>query len=325
MEPAEKRRLLIIGSGMLVHPIWRGLLQAIPMLRAKGYKVKHIFNNHPDNLVDPEIDAFEPEIIIYLGGGYALQQRLPKFAPALRRWASAKRCYWFNDLRPYPWGRLMRGVFDYAFLCWSRSFRHKKVCNGLNFSHERWGDAAEAPVFYMPQGADFFDELYNPPRRFHAVFVGHAGDNRWHRGRAKACEALKVRIVNSPNPAERDENERRMRYLYRQANFVLSISPPVPGYTSVRTFRILATGGLLFLSYYPDSERLFKHREHALVFKDLKQGRKLMHQYAQKGEELERIRLNGWRLQREKHHMVHRLENIVANMTTDDLSFWGWL
>jgi spore maturation protein CgeB len=139
-------------------------------------------------------------------------------------------------------------------------------------------------------------------------------------------QALGARHLNAPwcSP-EFQSIEAASRETYRQHRFSLSMSPAVHGYTSLRTFNILACGGLALTRDYPGLDRLFEHRKHMLNWRTVDQAKGLMREYAANPEEAERIRKRGWRHGQARHTVLRRLMNMMANLTTKDGEFWGYL
>jgi len=314
-------RILIVGSGSWSHPIWRGLLQAVIRLRHEGDDVLHLWTNHDQAEAPRLVAEFDPEVAIAYGNN-----RLERLAPWRPVFAPLRcpRAMQFNDLRSAGRAGEIAGMFDAVFLCWSRTYRSQRVCSGQNFSHRMWQKRADAKVLYMPQ-AGGYHELRWPQESQIGVFVGDLDHPTFHKGRRRLCNELRMETLNEHHRHKRNALMGRMPTLYRKARYCLSTSPKVPGYTSARTYKILSCGGLLLLDYFPDSERLFQSGRHALVFKSMNQAKRMMAEWGENAVGREQIRLAGRKLQLERHTIYHRLRNMIANLTTTDTTFWGWL
>lgn len=320
-----KPRLLIVGSGPWYHPIWMGLKQALAALEADNWPVKHMWTNHEPNDIARQFDRFKPEVVILCG--CRRLGLLEPFKVALKQLSSSvPRGLWMNDLRPAK-GRaeMIHGWFSHVFLCWSRSYQHKRVCQGRDFSHEQWGRIVKARVHFMPQGSATYDEPLDTIERWRCIFIGNLDHPAYHYGRRRMCHEMRAIALNGNTRTQRAEYEKAMSKLYRASRYCLSTSPLVPGYTSVRSHKILATGGLMLLHQFPDAGRLFRDGVHAIHFKDTRDGLLTMAQYDKQPELREQIRQAGWKLQRRKHTVEQRIRNMVANMLTLDQSFWGYL
>jgi spore maturation protein CgeB len=139
------------------------------------------------------------------------------------------------------------------------------------------------------------------------------------------CGALGAKVINSRHRHERLKIEARMPELYRSSRYVLSMSPRAPGYTSVRTYSILACGGLLLLHGFPEADRLFTHREHAILFDTAEEAATLLAELDEKEHQREWIAENGRRLHATKHTLAHRVLSICAEVEGLSQGFNGWL
>jgi spore maturation protein CgeB len=179
-------------------------------------------------------------------------------------------------------------------------------------------------VHYCPQGAPLREpvEIPDAPR---VVFVGDLANSTYHVGRRAICNALEARVLNARERSARLAIEAQMPALYRSSRYCLSASPLAPGYTSVRTYSILACGGLMPLHRFPGAERLFTHGENALLFDTAEEARQLTRELDDQPEERARIAENGRRLHAERHTVAHRIVSLCRQVTGVDTEFTGWL
>jgi spore maturation protein CgeB len=147
------------------------------------------------------------------------------------------------------------------------------------------------------------------------VFVGDVANATYHQGRAAICRELGATVINSRDRAGRLAVEARMPALYRTARYVLSMSPRAPAYTSVRTYSILACGGLMLLHRFPDADRLFRDGEHAILFNKASELRGRIEELDQDEARRERIAAAGRELHASKHTVTHRVLSICRTMT----------
>ena len=128
---------------------------------------------------------------------------------------------------------------------------------------------------------------------------------------------------NESIPEKRKLVEFQSGFTYRESEFCLSVSLPVPGYTSTRSFNILSSGGLLFIRYFPEIERLLEPDEHAIVFRN-RDDMISKFQDLSGSSDLERIRRAGRKLQQARHSGSWRLLNMFSNLLTGKSDFWGF-
>jgi hypothetical protein len=318
-------KISLIGSGPWYHPIWMGLLQAVERFRSENHEVQHLRLDHPPERIYDELTSFEPDVSITFGC-QRVRLMLP-FQDALKALAKkTQRAMYFNDLRTAEKAAFLEGMFDHVFLCWERDFRQPNVCQGMNFSHRLWGERMKARPWYMPQGSAEYASLQNPPEiSDRGVFIGNIQHPRYHYGRPVMCKDLGFEPLNGKTRKEKSDYEEAMSRIYRENRYCLSTSPLVHGYTSVRTYKILAVGGLLLLHRFPESDRLFEHGKHCLLFRTLQEAKKLMKRYDPHPELREQIRTNGWKLQRDRHTIYHRVDNMIRTMAGKAKGFDGWL
>jgi spore maturation protein CgeB len=119
--------------------------------------------------------------------------------------------------------------------------------------------------------------------------------------------------------------EAESQRLYSSSTYSLTASPPVPGYTSIRTFNILCWGALALLQRYPNCDKQFRHGEHLLIFDSVLEAKRATSRYRKRPEARARIRQAAWALAAKKHTMTHRILNIMANALDVDGAYWGHL
>jgi hypothetical protein len=187
-----------------------------------------------------------------------------------------------------------------------------------------WGRVLGCPVSYCPQGAPLRDSVRGK-RVARVVFVGDLLNPRYHAARQTICRELRAKVINSRERQVRLSVEAKLPEIYGSSVYSLSLSPLAPGYTSIRTYSILACGGLLVLQRFPGCERLFRDGEHAILFDTVGELKERL--AGLDGDEAERRRIadNGRRLHAERHTVAHRVLSICAETVGVSREFSGWL
>jgi hypothetical protein len=309
------KRLLIFGAHSYnPFPLWKGIAQGIREFERQGMAV-HYEPIPPklDKYLVKRVRAFLPDVTIVVSTRVAQFRAL---GPLLKILPGPKGLWW-NDLRAPDTAREIAGWFDGLFMCWAESWG--------KFDLGKWKSRAKAQVYYMPQGSVINPELDRETLVRESVFIGGTGATEFHTGRSELVKHLGCELYNCTGRSGRIEIEKQTPKLYRSSKYVLATSPKAPGYNSLRLYNILAYGGLALVDYFPGAERLFENGQHVLFFRTPDHARGLMNQYSNASVERERISRAGWRLQQAKHTAGFRLMNIVANLTTADKSFWGYL
>ncbi len=261
--------------------------------------------------------ATDPELRDKLAGRYDVaivtNTRIAELlaAPA-RLWQAGERtALWFWDLRPGSVGAPLRGRVGRVFLSFDGPWIDPA---GRSYAPAQWADALGCPVGYAPQASPLRAPVAVPgaPR---IVFVGDVANQTYHRGRAELCRAIGATVVNARERSARLEVEGKMPGLYSSARYVLSVSPAAPGYTSVRTYSILACGGLMLLRRFPGSDSLFRDGEHAIVFDEPADLLPRLAELDADPEARARIAAAGRRLHAERHTVAHRVIQICREMT----------
>ncbi len=301
-----KNRLAILGSPGSPFPLWHGINQAVVEFRREGMTAKHF---DQVAVTQDELREFDPTAIITVSQRW---DKLLKTAQLLQPFKVPRAC-WFNDLRGGGQAHMLRG-FDRAFLCFRDSPK---------FPWSEWERFSGAKISYMPQGSVISTELKPLNIERDLVFIGGKQNPHFHAERKHAIYQLQAYVVNETVRERRIEVEKRSQSLYRQSKFVLSMSPIVPGYTSIRLYNIMAYGGLALTAKFPGLEKMFTHEKHLLAWKNLEEAQHLMDAWKKRDAECEKIRRRAWRFQQAKHTVGSRLMNMVANLTTSDQTFWG--
>jgi hypothetical protein len=239
-----------------------------------------------------------------------------------RLWSAADQtALWFWDLRPGHVGAPLRDSVDRVFLSYNGPWRSPA---GDVYDPKQWAAALDCPVGYAPQASPCRDTVAIPdaPR---VVFVGDVANKTYHRGRAELCRALDATVVNARQRADRLRVEASLPGLYSSSRYVLSTSPRAPGYTSVRTYSILACGGLMLLQRFPGCDRLFRDGEHVVTFNGAADLLPRLAELDEQPEKRARIAAAGRQLQRERHTVTHRVFSICSEMVGKTEGFSGWL
>lgn len=220
------------------------------------------------------------------------------------------RALWFWDLRPGRIAAPLREKATHVFLTYNGEWTSPE---GERYSPEQWSQALDVPVGYSPQASPLREPAPGPePHR--VVFVGDLNNKTYHRGRGEMCRRLGASVVNSRNRDGRLAIEAQMPSLYPSARYCLSMSPLAPGYTSVRTYSILACGGLLLLHRFPGADEIFTDGQDAVLFDSADDAIERMNALDDDPEERQRIRDNGRRLHATRHTVAHRIVDMCRKV-----------
>jgi len=302
-----KNRLAILGAPESPFPLWTGINQAVREFAREGMAARH-FDSYATT--EAELREFDPTAIILVS---QRRDNIIATAQLLKSFPVPKAC-WFCDLRTGEEADALRG-FDRAFLCFRDS--------SSEYSWKRWESNSGAKISYMPQGSVISTELQPLSVKRDLVFIGGIRHQTFHAERKDAIYSLQADLINESKRDKRLEVERQSPATYRQYRYVLSMSPIIPGYTSIRFYNIMAYGGLALTAKFPGIEKMFTHEKHVLAWSTLEQARDLMNAWKRRDAECEMMRKRAWRLQQAKHTVGSRLMNMVANLTTADQTFWG--
>jgi len=312
--PLRGLRVLIFGLSGRGFPGGDGAVEAADVLSRNGLTAVYTHQ------LDPELPAklaqdYDVSIITNTRVGALL-------AASERLWSCASETVlWFWDLRPGHVVEALRGRVDRAYLTYNGPWESPQ---GELYAPEQWASSLGVPVGYCPQAAPLRAAELHPggPR---VVFVGDLANSTYHVGRKALCEALCATVVNERARPRRLAVEARLPTLYRSARYVLSTSPLAPGYTSVRTYSILACGGLMLLQRFPGCERLFTPGEHAIIFDTAEQAMELVEQLDGNESERGRIADAGRALHASKHTVAHRVLSICSEVAGVSDGFNGFI
>lgn len=301
------KRLAVLGGPGGEFPLWRGIDDALAEFAREGMDTAHF---RADTVTAADIERFAPDLVITVNTRPSYLAHCIKALEGFR----GPKGLWFSDT-PRDYG-FLKGAFDRLFPCFTSS------AGVLGWE---WASGYQTPCTYMPQASVIWPRLGPLNVRRELVFVGNTGTTKWHIGRREIVRALGAQVHNSFVRQDRLAIEKKTPDLYRQSRYVLSMSPDIPGYTSLRLYNVLAYGGLALMKRFEGCERMFTDRRHVLMWSTVEEAQKRMAEYRGQTEECERIRKRGWRLQQARHTAAARLMNMTAAMTTSDTSFWGYL
>lgn len=313
-KPVRGLRVLLYGFSGRGFPGGDGAIEAAETLPSVGIETAYT------HALDPELEAklSRPRDITIICNTRVAE--LHRAHPLL--WAAgSKRVWWHWDLRPGTVAAPLRGRVDHVFLSYNGRW---DAPDGTPYVPSQWATALGCPVGYAPQASPLREPVRaaNGPR---IVFVGDLANRVYHQGRAEIVRAIGATVVNERQRDGRLAVEARMPELYRSARYVLSMSPRAPGYTSVRTYSILACGGLMVLHRFPGADDLFRDGEHAILFDGVDDLRERLDALDNDEPARERIAAAGRRLHAERHTVAHRVLSICRNVTGADPEFAGWL
>ena len=201
--------------------------------------------------------------------------------------------WWMCDLRP---PEMLESVdcIDHIFLC------NTEHLEGYN---KKYG----VPVSYMPQtGMDFDGE--DAEVDWNILFIGNFTPT-WHYNRAEILESVQDLGLKTISGAKFTPQNKEM---YRKTPINISISLPVRGYTSNRTYNILSSGGFCLINWFPDIEKLFTNHKHLVWFKNKEEARAICKYYLENPKEREKIARQGKMLYNSKHTAKHRLDEMFS-------------
>ncbi len=315
-----RHRLLVLGSGQgNPFPLWRGIDQGCREFAKQGMVCRHIRFDDPEMSIEL-IEEFNPSVIIVASSRLMrVQKRLGNVLSHF----NIPKGLWINDLRDADDIRadLIADLFSSIFLCWKGDY----TFSGKDCSIAKWHVRTNTKCLYMPQGSVIHPRLRTLKEERELVFIGGC-ESSIHEHREKIleglCESHNMEVMNCRSRPGRIQIEMESPKIYRESKFVLAQSPLAPGYNSLRLYNILAYGGLALVHRFPGIEDLLTDGKHYLGYSTLSESRKIVNDSSL---ELEVIRKAGWRLQQAKHTAGFRLMNMIANITTTDSSFWGYL
>lgn len=317
-QPVRGLSVLLYGFSSEGFPSGDGAREAARVLSAAGVQATYSHATDPD-LGDKLSARYDVAIIT--------NTRTPELAVSDQRlWAcSSSRAWLYWDLRSAlhksRGAAPLVGKVDRVFLPHNGSWTDP---TGTLHDPLEWGRVLGCPVSYCPQGAPLREPVRgaDAPR---VAFVGDLLNPRYHATRKAVCRAIGATVINSRERSERLAIEARLPEIYGSATYSLSLSPRAPGYTSIRTYSILACGGLLVLQRFPGCDRLFRDDEHAILFDSAGELRERLS--GLDGDEVRRRRIadSGRRLHAERHTIAHRVLSICREVTGVSQGFSGWL
>ena len=308
------RKILVIGSPHSRFPLWWGISQAAKEFSRYGMEMEHWHIDKCKPVHFRKLIEWGPDCVIVANTNLGRLMKWKKFL----RLVKVPRGLYFCDLRSAQAYCELKGCFDRVFL----PYRN----HGDEYGHAQWRVLLNAEPQYMPQGSVIWPQLGSNGRmRQDALFIGGIDENRFHWDRKEVVKKLKAKLVNKNGRDDRLKIELRTPEMYRSSRFVLSMSPAVDGYSSLRLYNVFAYGGLALVRWFPGIDELFVNGEHCLWWAKVGDAEELMKRYRNEKGECERIRKKGWRRQQVKHTMTWRLQNMIASLMTGDNSFWGYL
>ncbi len=313
-EPLRGLRVLLYGFSGRGFPGGDGVAEAVDELPAAGVQAVYTHALDPER----ETKLAEPHdvrIICNTRIGELLR------GPVELWKRSARRVLWFWDLRPGSVGAALYGSVDAVALSFNGRW-HSPA--GDVYEPAQWGRALSCPVYYCPQAAPLrepVDELGAPD----VLFVGDLQNGTYHLGRRALVQALGATVLNAKQRPDRLAIEARLPTLYRSAGFSLSTSPLAPGYTSVRSYSILACGGTMLLQRFPGVERLFEHGCDALLFDTAAEANELVERYGADSAARRRVADAGRLLHASRHTVAHRIVSLCREVLgVPGAEFTGW-
>jgi hypothetical protein len=303
-EPIRGLRVLLFGFSGPGFPGGNGRIEAVDWLPQAGLEVTY------SNELDPELEEklsrhYDVSVICNTRAGAVLGYDR-------RVWTSAtESVWWFWDLRNGEVGAPLRGRPRHVFLSYNGRWTSP---SGTVYEPRQWAHALGAAVHYCPQGAPLREPVTVPdaPR---VLFVGDLANSTYHRGRREMCSALGAKVLNARDRNARLAIEAQMPGLYSSSRYCLSMSPLAPGYTSVRSYSILACGGLMLLHRFPGADEIFSDGENVILFDTAEEAIARAAGLDADPEERVRIAAAGRLLHATRHTVAHRIISICREVT----------
>lgn len=296
-------RVLLYGFSGAGFPGGDGVAQALIRLNTLGFKADYTHG------ADPKAGAIlDQQFDVAIICNTRIRDLL--LAPP-RLWECApKRALWFWDLRPGSVAAPLRGKVTHAFLSYNGRWKdpHGSICDPF-----QWRDTLGVPVGYCPQGAPLRTPRPEPhgPR---VVFVGDLANPTYHAGRAEICKTLDAKVVNAKDRVGRLGVEADMPRLYPSARYCLSMSPRAPGYTSVRTYSILACGGLLVMQRFPGADKEFTSHQDCVLFDTAEDAKQKLELLDTAPDARAAIAYEGRLLHARRHTVTHRILSMLREI-----------
>lgn len=301
-EPIRGLRVLLWGFSGRGFPGGDGVAEAAEHLPAAGVHAVHS-TEHDRDRFGKLSERYDVTIVCNTRVAAVLKYDA-------RLWSCATHhVYWFWDLRPGHIAAELRGRPSHVFLSYRGPWRSPA---GALFDPEQWRQTLGCPVGYAPQAAPLRQSFRNEGPR--VVFIGDLGNATYHSGRTDVCTRLGAKVLNAHDRTRRLDIESQMPAIYPSARYCLSMSPLAPGYTSVRTYSILACGGLLLLRRFPGANSMFADGVNAALFDTADQALERMAQLDGDGPARQRIANAGRVLHATRHTVAHRVVEICREV-----------
>lgn len=302
-------KIIIIGGGRdNPFPLHKGFEQA-----ADEFFGSNALVLNQESIFQEVLDIFPADLILCTDTKFS--ENTEKFLKKAKK-IGIKTALYYTDYRcpvtqamitPDNLIRDLTDTFDAVFFC---SKAHI----------ECWEHITKVPVYYMPQGSI---QHPRPPvgEKYHIVHVGSEDNGYYHQGRTAIIRQIRdtypVVTLDSKIREERAEIEELSYGKYHESDYSVSISFPGEGYSSIRLYNIVCSGGVALLQQPGGLDDIFRDREHVLFFRSAEEAKKII----QRGDTLDKQKVFEYA---QKHHTVKmRLLNILQILYTDDKSFHG--
>ena len=233
---------------------------------------------------------------------------------------SAKIFWWMCDLRvPETLGG--KTTADYIGICNKQFLREYENFYGV-------------PAIYVPQCGNDTEIVEGRNLGCDVLFLGHPGKPTSYEGLVQMKELTREQVVNkefhwnrlpvisalrdaglSVEVISQEGATSDSKWLYQNTPINLSISLPVEGYTSNRTYNILASRGFCLVAWFPGLEDLFENHKHLVWFSFYDEAVELAKRYLEKPQERDKIREAGYREYLASHTAAHRVDTMLGAMS----------
>jgi len=226
---------------------------------------------------------------------------------------SAKVLWWMCDLRA-PQQMLPTCTADMIFICNSLFVDDYEKHFGVKVHYlPQCGNDADMKPGRNLKDACIFLGIVRGPADFQTsnplkseLLLRQIQNKGFHANRSPVIDALRKAKI-SVGVINRERITADQKWLYNNAPLSLSVSLPVPGYTSNRLYNILSSAGFALVNWFPGIEKLFENKEHLVWFRSPEEAVELARYYLDNDDKRNAIREAGHRLYLEKHTGLARV------------------
>lgn len=284
----------------------KGPIQNSLRLAAKDLGMDVLVGNRKDMNIQHDWDSYETLIWF--------DNRVPTLK------TSAKLFWWMCDLRS-PSSLDKSTTADYIGLCNKMFMYDYESLYGV-------------PTVYVPQCGNDTETTEGRKLACDALFLGHLRKEAQHKDLLQTEEQTRQQVLNKEfhwnrypviaalqdaglkvKVISREGATIDSKYLYYNTPINLSISLPVPGYTSNRLYNILSSEGFCLAAWFPGLEDLFENHKHLVWFKTCEEAVDQAEFYLRRPDDRRAIAKAGHEEYLLHHSARSRLETMLRAMS----------